>query len=232
MTKTINKLFCLILTTLMLSCGSDSDEQPEVINQNPTKPVATSPTNNSLCQILDLEFSWSSATDPDGDDIIYQIDIASDEDFNNIERSGKTANTSKIFNLDKGVHYFWRVKSIDTNQASSDYSSTWQFITEEDGSINYVPFNAELILPEDGSVHNQTTMDLSWEAEDLDGDSLTFDLYFGTDVDNPELLAESLVENTHNLPELESNTTYYWYIVVRDTAGNASVGKTWSFSLN
>jgi hypothetical protein len=233
MTNTINKLSCLILSIVLLSCGSDSStEKPDVINQNPTTPVALSPTNNSLCQVLDLEFSWSAATDPDGDDLIYQIDIASDESFANIERSGKTANTSKIFNLNKGVHYFWRVKSIDGEQASSEYSSTWQFITEDDGSINYVPFNAELLLPEDGSTHNQTSMALSWEAEDLDGDSLTFDLYFGTDIDNPELLEENLTQANHSVSDLTGNSTYYWYVVVKDTAGNSSVGKTWSFSLN
>ncbi len=232
MTNTINKLSCLTLMLVLLSCGSDSTEEPDIINQNPTTPVALSPANNSLCQVLDLEFSWSAATDPDGDDLIYQIDIASDESFLSIERSGKTANTSKIFNLNKGVLYFWRVKSIDGDQASSEYSSTWQFITEDDGSINYVPFNAELLVPEDGSVHNQTSMSLAWEAEDLDGDALTFDLYFGTDIDNPELLKEDLTEANYNLESLTGNLTYYWYVVVKDTAGNSSVGKTWSFSLN
>ncbi len=228
----INKISCFILSIVLLSCGSDSTEEPEAINRNPTTPVALTPSNNSLCQVLDLEFSWSASSDPDGDDLIYQIDIASDEDFSSIERSGKTANTSKIFNLNKGVHYFWRVKSIDGDQASSEYSSTWQFITEDDGSINYVPFNAELLLPEDGSMHNQTSMALSWQAEDLDGDSLTYDLYFGTDIDNPELLEENLTEANHNVESLTGNSTYYWYVVVKDTAGNSSVGKTWSFSLN
>ena len=228
----MKKHYTLIAALLLVitSCDSEPDTPTPPLNEPPTSPELLSPTDAALCQNTDLTFTWSESIDPDGNEIIYQIDISEVADFSTIYKSGKTGSTSKVFTLIKGQLFYWRVKAIDSNDASSDFSTPWQFITESDGIANYVPFAPTLIAPSDYSQINDTSVNLEWTCDDLDGDDLSYDLYYGTSQDL-ESIEEDLNQTTFTLSNLTSGDTLFWKVVAHDSHGNSSVGKLWQFTI-
>lgn len=227
-----NLLYILLISLSLTSCGgSGSGGGSDTENEAPSIPVALSPTNNSLCLSNELEFTWSASTDDQTTDILYQIDVSASPGFETIFRTGKTMSTSKVFSLDKGVNYFWRVKAIDENQKESDYTEAWQFITESEATSNHVPFTPELIGPSDDSSITSTNVTLQWSCTDADDDVLSYSVYFGASQE-PALVQEDLSEASLARENLTSGVTYYWYVVAKDGSGSSSQSKLWSFSVD
>ncbi|MBL4724793.1 MAG: hypothetical protein JKY73_05355, partial [Lutibacter sp.] len=138
--------------------------------------------------------------------------------------------TLKTLTLEKGIAYYWRVKAVDAKNASSEYSSVYQFYTEGEGESNHLPFSPILVSPELSSVVTELTANLQWTASDVDTeDALTYDVYFGTE--NPPSVLSSENQSTTSLEvDLISSTTYYWKVVVKDGQGGQTIGQIWSFS--
>lgn len=80
---------------------------------------------------------------------------------------------------------------------------------------NNLPTQPSNPSPSDGATDVSLTPSISWEASDPDGDSLTFDIYFGTE-STPTLVKSDLATNTYTPDVLNSFTTYYWKIVAKD----------------
>jgi hypothetical protein len=88
-------------------------------------------------------------------------------------------------------------------------------------------------VPSDPSPANNATgqnypsVTLSWTGGDPDGDTVTYDLYFGT-APNPPLYQTGLSYTTYGKGLLQSYTRYYWKIVAKDGT-NTVTGPIWSF---
>ena len=221
-------LFLLLVSIIVSSCGGESETlTPE--NRAPSKPSLIAPTNNLLCIDNEVQFDWNAATDPDGNTISYQIQIAKDNQFSQIVYDLKTASTTTSQSLDKGVDYYWRIKAIDSENASSDYSSTYQFYTEGEGETNHLPFTTLLIKPEMNAVVQTITVALEWNANDIDiADNLTFDIYFGTS--NPPTVKVSENQSSKSFEvDLSSSNNYYWKVDVKDNNGGITKGQVWTF---
>ncbi len=89
-----------------------------------------------------------------------------------------------------------------------------------------IPSNS---IPQNGSVNIPVNQVLSWQCSDPDGDSLTYDIYFGTS-SNPPLITSILAEVTYNPGTLEQNKLYYWKIVANDGHSHTTPGPVWSFT--
>ena len=225
----MKNIVSIILVILVTSC-SDSGGDPIDSNTPPTTPVAVSPSNNSICQPEDLEFEWMASSDADGDELVYEIELSEDPDFNSIYKSGKTTSTSKVFSVQKGTHYFWRVKAEDDNGSSSDYSDTFQFISEAEAETNYIPFSPELVAPNEGTELDGTSVSLEWICSDADNDTLSYDIYFGT-TQNPEKTDSDWSSTSITYSNLSADMTYYWYVVAKDGSGSSSTSKLWTFTI-
>jgi len=84
--------------------------------------------------------------------------------------------------------------------------------------------------PNDRATNVSLNPTLSWDSSDPDGDTLTFDLYFGTDTTNLPLAATNLATNTYEPGKLDYSTTYYWKVVAKDSKGNTIIGPLWHFT--
>jgi len=74
---------------------------------------------------------------------------------------------------------------------------------------------------------NYPNVTLSWTGGDPDGDTVTYDLYFGT-APNPPLYQTDLSYTTYGKGLLQSYTKYYWKIVAKDGT-NTVTSPIWSF---
>ncbi|HEY0667793.1 MAG TPA: hypothetical protein VGD22_06430, partial [Sphingobacteriaceae bacterium] len=102
-------------------------------------------------------------------------------------------------------------------------SAVWKFYNSGPGVTAYAPFPAEILSPAMGQVVTPISgkITLDWEGSDVDGDIINYDVYIGTG-STPALLKEKLTASVLSDVSVNSNTTYYWKIITRDSKGNTS----------
>lgn len=234
----MKKIFLLLLSTIILSCGgSDNDDPtpttpstPTVENKEPAIPSLIEPSDGLLCTDNPLSFSWNAATDPDGDAVSYEIQVATNNTFTNDVQTKTNSGTTTDFTLLKGVAYYWRVRAKDSKNKTSAYSTIRKYYTEGEGISNHLPYAPTLVKPTLNSTLSETSTTLEWTASDVDDDPITYDVYFGKE-NPPALVKENVSETTYTV-DVEQETTYYWKIVVKDDKGGEAIGQVWSFKLN
>ncbi|MBL7086452.1 MAG: fibrobacter succinogenes major paralogous domain-containing protein [Candidatus Cloacimonetes bacterium] len=92
--------------------------------------------------------------------------------------------------------------------------------TEPDTPSNPIPTNNAYSI--------SVNILLEWLCSDPYGDTLIYDVYFGTEAD-PPLVSNGQSETTYNPGTLESEETYYWQIVAHDEYDNSTTGGIWNF---
>ena len=95
--------------------------------------------------------------------------------------------------------------------------------------VNHPPTAPTNPSPSNGATDVSLMPTLSWEASDPDGDTLTFDLYFGIDSNNLELEKTDLIGESYATGTLNSGTKYYWKVVAKEGKGGETEGPIWSF---
>ncbi len=229
--KNINIYIYVISFAVLISCSGDDDggSGSGTVSENepPTTPSLTFPINNESCTNFNLEFTWNQSSDPDSDSISYVIEIATDDEFTIIPFTANTTNTQRTLTLEKGVTYYWRVKASDSKGNESEYSSIQSFFTEPDANIDTLPSTPQLIGPAIGLQLSGNTVVLDWEATDVDGDSILYDVYFGN-TNPPTLFSENMDVSALEVA-ISPNTLYYWQVVITDNQQNTSIGQVWNF---
>jgi hypothetical protein len=95
------------------------------------------------------------------------------------------------------------------------------------GDPPYVPSNPN---PENESTDIDIYTGLSWTGGDPDpGDTVRYDVYFGTDPNPPNVELKQL-ETTYDPGRLIYNTKYYWRIDAWDDEDFSTTGEVWCFS--
>lgn len=225
------------ISLLFLSCGGGGSDgpapTPEPTNTAPTAPSLAAPTNSLLCINNVVNFEWTASTDAENNPIVYQLQIATDNQFVQIVSTSDVSSRTQAVTLDKGKAYYWRVKATDSKNASSAYSGTFSFYTEGAAVANHLPFLPELIQPEINATFSGTSATLKWFASDADAtDVLTYDVYLGTTNPPTVKVAENSTTLTFGATSLQAATQYYWKVVVKDNKGGETRGQVWNFRTN
>ncbi len=234
MRKTI---YLVIVGLLFISCsGSGSDSAtptPEPANTAPSVPTLVAPTNSLLCINNVINFEWNASTDAENNPIVYQLQIATDNQFSQIVSSTNVSSRTQSVTLDKGKAYYWRVRATDSKNASSAYSTTFSFYTEGVAVANYLPFLPELLQPEINSTISGTVASLKWFASDVDvTDVLTYDVYLATTNPPTVKVGENRTAPSFEATSLQPATIYYWRVMVKDNKGGETRGPVWNFRTN
>lgn len=227
-------LYITLISCLFFSCGGSKDEPiAEPQNTAPTIPLLIAPSNSKLCINNSVDFEWSTSTDAEKNPIIYQLQIATDNIFNQIVKTIEGTAINQTVDLEKGKAYYWRVKATDSKNASSKYSTTYSFYTEGLAQSNIVPFLPQFVRPILNSTITSGTATLEWTASDPNvSDILSYDVYCGTD--NPPTLkvGSAILTTSHSVTSLLPVKNYYWKIVVKDNKGGETTGQIWEFKTN
>ncbi|MBE3142278.1 MAG: carboxypeptidase regulatory-like domain-containing protein, partial [Thermoplasmata archaeon] len=97
--------------------------------------------------------------------------------------------------------------------------------------VNNPPFTPSTPNPFNGETNVPIDYDFSWTGGDPDqGDTVTYDIYFGTTPTPPKILPGNQSNTTYNPGSLNYLTTYYWRIIAWDNHNNFSIGQIWSFT--
>ena len=135
------------------------------------------------------------------------------------------ANSTEYTDLALSGHreYFYRVKVVN-DSLTSGYSNESMAVTPNGSPKQPVaisPLDGQERIPQRGTV-------LSWQSGEPDGDSVQYDVYFGTTFDPPVVLTNA-TSTTYALPELAVGTIYHWRIVAKDSYGVQVTSPTWTF---
>ncbi len=90
----------------------------------------------------------------------------------------------------------------------------------------YIPSDE---YPKDGSINVLLNVSLSWTGGDPDGDTVTYDVYFG-DSSPPPKIVDNQTNTSYDPSTLDINSKYYWKIVARDEHGASTEGSIWNFT--
>jgi len=132
---------------------------------------------------------------------------------------------SRFFSYVPGVGY----QTPDTLQPGQGY---WVKV-HQDGmiilSFNLPPNAPSNPSPEDSATVISTSPTLTWSCSDPDGDSLTYEVYLGTDNPPATKVDSNLTAAILSCSGLAIDTPYYWQVVASDNQRHSTVGPVWSF---
>ncbi|HDO19872.1 MAG TPA: peptidase S8, partial [Thermoplasmatales archaeon] len=203
-----------------------------VVNDPPFIPSDPYPMNGLTGVSTNVVLSFNGG-DPDPyDNITYKLWFGTDENppFYGVIGS-YPPDTARIAyavgKLENNTRYYWKVVAEDSGGLISE-SPIWSFVTfnPHGNNLPYAPYNPN---PHDGETDIDLNTILTWSSGDPDGDTLTYDIYFGTS-NPPPKVATDIDINHYNPGTLQPHTTYYWKVVARDAKGSESEGTIWHFT--
>ena len=189
-------------------------------NSAPSAPADPSPQDGTAGQSAAPHMSWFSL-DIDGNLAEFDIYIGTTT-TPPLVAAGLTEPNYVPALLPLNTRHYWRVVARDAMGLESS-GPLWTFITR---STNHPPF-VQGPSPGDGEANVLFDRDLSWSSLDIDGDLVTFDLYFGTSP-TPPLVAEGLTTSYFEPGVLAIDTHYYWRVVGSDGMDETAT-PTWDF---
>ena len=218
-----SKYFSLILALILLiGCESESFNVPG-------KTTLISPENVQTCETgvsisgtqSEVTFTWSESEYTD----YYDLNIIN-LNSNLVIWSSKNKLTSDKVVLVKGQPYSWKVNTRNSEVSEITSSDTWKFYLGGLGVINFAPYPAALLAPNNSSTLERNSngeITFKWDGSDPDdGDDLVYTLYVDT-IDGKQTPAASQTDlsvKTLNVA-LDAGTTYYWRIKTFDGKNNS-----------
>ena len=217
MNKMLN--FALVVTVLLV-IGCSGSTEPETDSNAPTNlDYSYHEEGDSLSGYYwQVDLIWDAPSEPDNDNFEYRI--YKDDQF--IETINNMQNYYTDVDCEFGEEYAYYVTAYYSTGESDASNILIVFI----GSIPAQPYNP---FPSNNALI-YTDVVLSWDCYDPDGDTLTYDIYFGIEED-PPLVNSGQSETSYNPGTLNEDTQYFWKVVAFDEHENSITGDVWNFTV-
>ncbi len=105
-------------------------------NQAPPIPTLESPTDGfDFTGTSGFTFQWSDVTDPQGSPVTYQLQIATDSNFDNLLLNASTSTSELTTGSLPAGSYYWKVLARDEAGNESAFTTHWSFTVSGTGGI-------------------------------------------------------------------------------------------------
>ena len=194
----------------------------ELENQLPNVPNSPTPSNGTRDVSVNVDLSWLGG-DPDlGDSVTYDVYFGTSNSPLIVYHNQSDLSYDPD-PLAYNTSYYWRIVAWD-DQGATTVGPLWNFTTE----INKPPN-----VPSDPDPSNNSTLvsidtDLSWTCSDPNGDSIKYDVYFGTSSPPPKV-TNNQTDTYYDTGMMNSTTKYYWKIVAWDIYYTSNESPIWNF---
>lgn len=225
-------------------------KEPENYNHPPSLPRLVWPYKDQVNIATNSNFTWGSATDPDGDLVIYDLHV-SKTFTNNARPQYEDVLKESLFetdgtfyhDLEKNEEHKWYVIARDYRGARRYFEGYWSprtFRTYKDGTSpvsnpgTYGVGNIALLSPANGSYFKSKYVNLKFSSF---SSNETYKVYLGQN--NPP----KMVRGNHRFTDggtntfsfedqLEAGKTYYWMVeAYNDQHELVAQSNTWSFEV-
>ncbi|MCX6666369.1 MAG: PQQ-binding-like beta-propeller repeat protein, partial [Euryarchaeota archaeon] len=192
-------------------------------NNPPNNPTSPSPANASTGISITADLSWTGGDPDTGDTVLYDVYFGTTNPSPKVS-SNQSGTTYDTGTMNFNTMYYWKIVAWD-NHGASTIGPLWNFTTK----INNPPNIPSSPNPANSSTNVQITPILSWTGGDPDGDTVTYDVYFGF-ISPPSKVISNQSATTYNPGTLSYNTTYFWKIISWDNHSASTVGPIWQFT--
>jgi hypothetical protein len=191
------------------------------VKSQPNVPSSPSPAHGAVDQNYpSLTLSWMGG-DPDGDAVTYDIFFGTAASPP-LVKSNHTTTSHTVSGLVQNTKYYWKI--IAKDGTSQVIGPVWSFMTKPNPPPN-TPSNPS---PANAATNqNYPSVTLSWTGGDPEGETVVYDIYFGTAA-SPPLVKSNHTTTGYTVGSLVSYTRYYWKIVAKDGT-STSTSPVWSF---
>ncbi|MCM5663188.1 fibronectin type III domain-containing protein [Galbibacter mesophilus] len=196
---------CVLLFTFLFSCDDDREKLEEILSDNEA-PTEVTGLSASEIKTESLLLSWNAATD--------NIKVAKYEVFQDGESIGFSNTTSlEIAGLQSNTEYGFSVKAIDGegNESSMSDILTVSTAEEEDTEKPTAPSNVTF------SNLTASSVTISWSAATDNEEVVNYEVF-----QDGVSIGKTEGELSLSVAELTPATTYEFYVVAEDIAGNVS----------
>lgn len=199
---------------------------------NTAASTLSAPANNTECltgtEVSSTQnkvtFQWNAS---EGTQAYYLY--VKDLNTQNTLQYNAAAATAYEVTLTKGTPYSWYV-GAKKSDGSTVRSETWKFYNAGTAVISHPPFPADVVAPVMSSTVNGPTISLQWTSSDVDNDITTNEVYMDNNA-NPTTLLSSTTQQQLNNISVTSTRTYYWKVITKDAAGNATSSPIYQFKV-
>jgi hypothetical protein len=192
-------------------------------NHPPNEPNSPDPANGSTNVSVLVKLSWAGG-DPDGDATTYNVFFGTNQTPPQIATNISTT-TFNPGKMNFTTKYYWRIIAWD-NHSASTLGPLWELTT----GVNHPPNAPDDPHPVNESTNVSVNTFLSWTGGDPDNDTVTYDIFFGTDPNPPEIVGNhSSTTYTFSAP-IAYDTLHYWRIVAWDSQSVSTNGPLWMFT--
>lgn len=169
--------------------GTPSFENSLIVNSYPTTPILTSPPDNTnLFTGQEVEFSWLSSIDPEGQGITYDFYLScSDKFIDNKLVDSVIPDTNYFLEIDNIIEdygicskYYWKIIASD-GVLETESGTTFSFTISEPTYSNAIIINELYPDPETGEewieLYNNSLEDVNlknWTLKDLEGSTCEY----------------------------------------------------------
>ena len=206
----------------------------------PTQPGLISPTNNTVVDIFNatiVNLTWNNSTDPNNDSITYLVSFSTGVSPGSTTiYNFSTTNTSIQLPVINNTQYFWSVLATDgtTNSTPSEQRT---FVTNLSGLFLFPPTTPTLTSPTPGqwvNISSGNRLNLTWtNSTDPDNNTISYLIHFSTVTTPGQPIEYTLTSNTSRIEVIvQNNTQYFWTVLARDAAMNATATETRNFTTN
>jgi hypothetical protein len=193
------------------------------INLPPNTPSNPNPQNHAKEVAINTDVSWI-CSDPNHDTLVYDVYFGESGSLPKVI-TGQSKSYYGPGTLALQKKYNWKIVARDTYGVETP-SPIWDFTTGSNSPPN-TPGNPS---PPDQAKEVNITRILSWTGGDPDvGDTVVYDVYFGTS-SSPPLLVHNQSDLTYDPGTMGYSTKYYWKVISMDNHGASDNGSIWSFT--
>jgi len=195
----------------------------------PTTPILTYPENNSININVRTNFQWTKSvySVPNNSDAMYDLRIATDDEFNNIiaeyfNLSNNSFNPNEL--LPSGANIYWQVRATDIN-GKYEWSDISTFSTTP------LPEKPTLITPKNNEKYVEQRPYLYWnKLENAFAYHLQIDK--SSDFTEPIYNRNDIMDTTFRVfsPRLDANEAYFWRVAGINDGGQGEWSDVWRFS--
>ncbi|MDP2207585.1 MAG: FISUMP domain-containing protein [Bacteroidota bacterium] len=133
------------------------------------------------------------------------------------------------FGVSAGAEFKFKIFRKTIADFSVDFFDyRWPFFVSTFG--NLAPSKPSNPSPSDNSNNQPTSLTLSWHCSDPENDSLTYDVYFGTDNPPTTMVSSDQTDTSLVRNGLTNGTQYFWKVLAKDNHSNSTVSPVWRFT--